>query len=111
MSFSGSRARLVDAVFARLGEDARWGIMPAPVRVRWRSEDQDAPFDRASEILRVNFIRVRRSEIAQPEIGDVVVLLDAAGVPTGDEFRVIADPQLSRNRVWVCEVEKRFQCA
>lgn len=110
MSFSGSRARLVDAVFARLGEDARWGIMAFPVRVRWRSQDEDAPFDRAVEIVQANFIRVRRSEVAQPEVGDVIALLDEAGEPTGEEFTVIAAPKLSRNRVWVCEVERRFQC-
>lgn len=107
MSFSEQRRQMVDAVFDALGEDARWGIMSSTVRVRWRSQDEESPFDRSVEIVQANFIRVRRSEVAQPEIGDVVVLLDDAGVPTGDEFRVIADPQLSRNRVWVCEVEMR----
>ena len=104
MSFSGPRGRLVDAVFARLGEDALWGEGVAAVRVRLAERDDVDDFDRLRQIVTVRFIRVRASEVAEPVVDDVVTMLDDAGEPDGRTFRLIADPRMTRNRVWLCEV-------
>lgn len=104
MSFAGPRRRLVDAVFARLGEDAYWGLLPDPVRVRWREEDAAPMYDRLAEIARLRFVMVRRSDVAVPAVDDVVELLDESGAPSGEKFRLIAEPQITRNGVWRCEV-------
>lgn len=105
MSFSGPRGRLVDAVFARLGEDALWNGAGLPVRVRLAERDDFERFDRAEQIVTVRYIRVRVREVAGPERHDTVVMLGEDGTPDGRTLRLIATPRLNRNRTWLCEVE------
>lgn len=102
MAFAELRGRVQGAVFARLGEDARWNSQPNPVRVRWREEDEVAGYGDGSQlILRGMVLKVRRSEVQSPSIADVAEL-----VADGRRFRIIADPVLNRNAVWECPVEE-----
>jgi hypothetical protein len=99
MSFAGSRKRMNDAIFARLGEDAAWLDIDDPVKVIPREEDQELIIRDAVEIRLARFLRVRKSEVPQPRPGDTVHLA------SGLVFEVIAEPRLRRFLVWVCEVK------
>jgi hypothetical protein len=96
---------MVDAVFARLGEDALWNGVGEPVRVRPAERDDFEQFDRAEQIVTVRFLRVRASEVAAPDQGDTVVMLDGDGAPDGRVFVLLAGPRQTRNRIWLCEVD------
>ena len=100
MSFAKPRERMNDAIFARLGEDATWSEIDAPVRVILREQDDEWQMDRAVQRVRVRFIRVRRAEIAQPCVGDDIYVeaYDAY-------YRVVTEPLLLRHLVWQCEVK------
>jgi hypothetical protein len=99
MSFTETRDRMNNAIFARLGEVADWTGIGSSVRVIEREQDEDIRFGQASQILRTKFLRVRRSEVPSPIIGDNVQLA------VGREYRVIAEPVLLRHLVWLCEVQ------
>ncbi len=106
MSFPEHRQALVDAVFDELGEDARWGDGDdAPVvRVRRAERDDDQAFGDFAGIVRARWLRVRRSEVADPAQGTLVRLVDTDGAPTGDQYRVSGEPLLGRNGVWTMPV-------
>lgn len=101
MSFAESRGRLMDAVFARFGEDAIWADQAEPVRVIPREEDTDARFADATQIVAAKFLRVRKSEVASPEREQLVALVN------GPTFKLIADPELDRRGVWRCQVSEQ----
>ena len=105
MTFSAAQSRLQQAVFDRLGEDAQWEGVAAPVRVRWREHDETHGFGQAVEQLTVRFLWVRRSEVPAAEEGQFVQILDAAGAPVPEgRLRVIGEPRCDRKGVWKCEV-------
>ena len=93
--FSEQRQALVDAAFAAFGDDASWSGFADPVRVRRLEYDDDARFGSVEAVVIVRFLRVRRSEVPNPAIGDEAVLVE-----TGDKFRVTGEPKLRRNGVW-----------
>lgn len=97
MAFPELRRRLVDTVFAQFGEDAAWTGRPGPVRVRFRTRDEDARFQEGQYISRITTIEVRSWEHPKPERGDIATL--AAG-----KFRVGGDPALDPRGVWICAV-------
>lgn len=99
MGFAGHRATLIDSVFDELGDPASWDG-GATVTIRRAEYDDDMDADRLNVIVRVAYLRVRKSEVALPVKGQIVTMLDAAGAPTGESFRVSGDPQLRRNAVW-----------
>lgn len=100
MSFAGARARMNDAIFARMGEDATWTGLADPVRVIPREQDEDVQFSRALVLQRVSFLRVRKSDVAAPAIGDEIGIASLSVT-----YRVVAEPVLQRHLVWICEVE------
>ncbi|AJP72270.1 head-tail joining protein [Sphingomonas hengshuiensis] len=100
MSFPELRAALVDSVFAELGEDARWSGVADPVRVRRKSADEDETIGRLGIIATSEVLRVRKSDVAAPAKGDLVDMLDDAGVETGEQLRVSGEPRILRNLVW-----------
>lgn len=100
MSFPELRALLVDGVFAELGEDARWSGVADPVRVRRKSADEDETIGRLGIIAATEVLRVRKSQVAAPAKGDVIDILDTAGVETGERLRVSGEPRIRRNLVW-----------
>ncbi len=99
MSFPLLVARQQDAVFRVLGEDATWSGIDDTVRVRFREADEEAGPQLGQFIAATLFIRVRKSEVAMPAIGDVVVLVDEAR-----PLKVISEPKLDRKGVWECGV-------
>lgn len=99
MSFAGRVARMQDAVFQTLGEDADWDGFPDPVRVRYREFDAVEGFGGSQVLVADRVIMVRRSEVPSPVGGDLVVL-----VASGRRFRVTGDPKIDRKGRWVCVV-------
>ncbi len=99
MSFAPIRTRLVDAVFARLGEAATWTGVDGPVQVRPTEREEAADFGQSRDVVLINLIRVRRSEVPAAAIGQAVTLAD-----DGRVFTVMAEPILTRNAVWICQV-------
>ena len=105
MSFAEAQARLQQAVFDRLGEDATWTGVDAPVRVIRREYDEEGRFDVAVQVPTVRRLRVRKSEVPVPADGDEAQILDALGEPVdGAFYRVAGEPQLDRKGVWTCPV-------
>jgi hypothetical protein len=105
VSFAGPQGRLQESVFARLGEDAAWEGLALPVKVIRREEDVEVGLGEAGEIVTARTWKVRRSEVAAPERGQAVQLLDAQGLPDPlGLFRVISDPKLDRKGRWNFDV-------
>lgn len=97
--------RQQDAIFRVHGVDATWGGVSGTVRVIPREADEEMRLDRGTLIELGGSIRVRKSEVPTPSIGDDVQLLDADGNPVGDGvFTVTGEPQLDRRAVWHCPV-------
>jgi hypothetical protein len=104
MSFTQAIARQQDAIFDRLGEDADWDGVGV-VRVRRREADEDLHFDRGAIVETGHTIKVRKSQVDAPAIGQVVQILDDNGDPLPDAmFEVSGEPKLDRRRVWTCPV-------
>jgi hypothetical protein len=89
------------AIFDRLGDDATWQGITGTVRVRLRESDEDLRLDYGELIARGHLIKVRKSEVAAPAVGQAVQLLDDDGgdVPDG-AFVVSGEPKLDRRDVW-----------
>jgi hypothetical protein len=106
VSFAGLQGRLQESVFARLGEDADWEGIALPVRILRREEDVEVALGDAGEIVTARTWKVRRSEVAAPEQGQAVQLLDpATGLPDPlGLFRIITDPKLDRKGRWSFDV-------
>jgi hypothetical protein len=107
MPFGASQARLQQAVFDRLGEDAAWsGSVTATVRVRRRDADEEVGFVHGTALVDGHRIKVRKSEVPAPVEGDRVQILDEAGAPVdGALYAVAGEPKLDRKGVWTCLVE------
>lgn len=106
MSQSARNSRILDAAFLAFGEDAAWEGVPERVRVRRREEDEPAPLTYASAIVTGRRIRVRKSEVPEPVVGQTIQIVDEAGEPvTNGAFVVSGDPSLDRKGVWTCPVE------
>lgn len=101
MGFPEHRRALTDAAFATFGEDAAWDGIEAPVRVRFRTEDEEGGFSQSRFITRTLMMRVRSWEVAEPDDGQAVVL--AAG-PHAGRYVVSGEPQLDGKGVWSCPV-------
>lgn len=99
MSFAGAVERQQSAVFRTLGEDATWPGVTDPVRVRFAERDDLAGWGESRAVQRTRFVRVRQSEVSQPEEGQVLTR-----VLTGEQLRVFGEPTLDRKRVWLCQV-------
>lgn len=100
MGFAGYRGRMNEAIFRVLGEPASWTDVDGPVLVIERQQDADVQLGQSTLLQRVQFLRVRRSDVADPKIDDLCAI-----AAIDSTFRVIADPVLQRHRVWLCEVE------
>lgn len=99
MSFAASRDRLQTAIFDRLGEDASWTGQAEPVRVRFVEADTEMGFGEARLIASAMAIRVRRSQVDAPQVGDEVGL-----IASGRTLRLSQEAQVDRNGVWECPV-------
>lgn len=106
MSFAKAAARLQEAVFGRLGEDAAWEGVAGTVRVRRIEADDQVDFERGAVVATGRSIRVRRFEVPSPREGQIVQVLDEAGaaVPEG-RLAVSGEPVLDRKGIWTCAVE------
>jgi hypothetical protein len=103
MSFPSALARQQQAIFQRLGEDADWD--GAVVRIIRRSDDERLQLERGQLVEPGNTIRVRRADVANPAIGQIVQVLDDAGNALADaRFAVSGEPLLNRHGAWVCQV-------
>ncbi len=101
MSFPAARHRMVDAIFARLGEDAGWSGLADPVRVILREQNDDVQMGDGPIRVDARFIRVRRFEVTTPALGDHVEPVESGGI-----YKIIAEPMLDRRGIWRCEVAK-----
>lgn len=105
MTFAESVARLQEAVFRTLGEDAEWEGVAGTVRVRRHEADEELRLDRGSLVEAGAVIKVRKSEVAAPAQGQSVQILDEAGDPvSGALYSVAGEPMLDRKDVWTCRV-------
>lgn len=98
------RVRQLASLYATFGDAATWsaagGGPAASVTVRWRDGDGEAAFGSSAVLAPKQFVRVRSSEVAEPQRGDLVEIEE-----TGQVLKVIADPALERNGgEWSCEV-------
>lgn len=73
--------------------------MPDFVTVIARNEDEEAGVDDPRIVMTTRFIRVRRSEVAEPAPGDVIEPQESGG-----RFRVKGSPRIDRKGIWRCEV-------
>jgi hypothetical protein len=93
------------AIFDVLGEDADWeneGI----VRVKRREADESIRTDYSELVGPGLTIKVRKSDVAAPAVGQSVQILDAIGDPvSGALFEVAGEPMLDRRGVWTCPVK------
>lgn len=95
MSLSALMDKQQEAVFRSLGLEASWEGITDPVRVILRDDD-------AILGVTVNdrtFIRVRQSEVANPQRGHRVDLTD------GRSFSLTGTPLLDRKKNWRCEAK------
>lgn len=99
MSFAEAVVRQQDAVFRHLGEDATWSGVADPVRIRVAEKDEEASWRESQAVVRVRYVKVRKSEIAAPVAGQVLVR-----TKTLESFRVIETPTLDLKGVWLCKV-------
>lgn len=98
-------ARQQAAIFDVLGEDAQWTGITDPVRVKRNEADETIRADYSELIGTGRTIKVRKSEVAAPVVGDQVQILDANGDPVaGALFEVAGEPMLDRRGVWTCPV-------
>jgi hypothetical protein len=100
VSFAEAVERQQEAVFRHLGEDATWSGVADPVRIRRAERDDLTGWEEGRVVIRTNFVRVRRSEVAEPAAGDIVT--PELG---GEVFTVIETPTLARKGVWLCAVK------
>lgn len=99
MSFPRARERLQGAIFSRLGEDATWNGTGDVVRVRFAEKDEMASLGDSDILLAGLALRVSRSQVEAPKVGDVVKLSDS-----GRELRLIGEARLDANAVWTAPV-------
>jgi hypothetical protein len=102
VSFAEVVERQQDAVFRRLGEDATWSGIADPVRIRFAERDDSLAWSEGRTVALVRFVRVRRSEVASPAIGDVIVRTEQGG----QQLEVIETPTLDRKGVWLMGVKE-----
>lgn len=99
-----AQARLQDSVFARLGENASWTGVTGAVRVCRREYDEALRLERSTVIETGVTIRVRKSEVPAPAIGNQVQMLDDDGnAIAGDLYAINGRPKLDRKGVWHCQ--------
>lgn len=101
MGFPEHRRALTDAAFATFGEDAVWEGLDLPVRVRFRTEDEEGGFSQSRFVTRALMLRVRSWEVEQPDEGQQVML--ATG-PHASTYAVSGEPRLDAKGVWSCPV-------
>ena len=102
MSFAGVVTRQQAAVFRTLGEDAAWTGIAGPVRIRLAERDDLNGWGDGQAVVRVRFVRVRKTEVAAPVAGQIVTRA-LTGSPL---LKVIGVPRLDRKGVWTCEVKE-----
>lgn len=103
MNFPQAKARLEQAVFDRLGEDATWEGTADPVRIRCFVADEELRLGSGVVIQTGVTIKVRKSEVAAPQQDQQVQVLDESGSPLADGLFVVnGEPQLDRKGVWRC---------
>lgn len=93
MSVTGLEDRALASIYSRLGHVAQWEGVADPVRVILRDRDEQFGETVSDNIT----IRVRKSEVVQPESGDDVTLEDERA------YQIIGTPLLNRKREWECE--------
>lgn len=98
-SFAERVARMQDAVFQTLGEDASWTGVDQTVRVRHRTMDDVEGFGGGQVLVTSEVIMARRSEVPSPAVDDIVTL-----AKSGLQYRVTAKPKVDRKGRWVCVV-------
>lgn len=91
------------AIFRVLGEDAQWEGVASTVRVIRREADQVIHADYSELVGTGRTLKVRKSDVPSPAVGNQVQVLDADGDPVADAlFEVNGEPQLDRRGVWTC---------
>lgn len=97
--------RQQDAIFRVHGKDAAWDGVSATVRVKLNEADETIRGDYSELVGTGRTVKVRKSEVTAPAVGDQVQILDDSGDPVADSlFEVAGEPMLDRRGVWTCPV-------
>lgn len=102
MGFSELREALTNRAFETFGDPAEWSGVGHTVMIRPKGRDEDDRFGQVRVVTRSTIIRVRRSEVPQPEVGDVVAI--AVGRLVG-RYVVRRGSMLDDKGVWDCPVD------
>lgn len=100
MGFSERREALTDLAFATFGDPATWG--DKPVTIRPKQSEEDDGYGSVRVVSTSTIIRVRKSEIAEPKVGDVVVV---PGGRLAGSYTVRRGAMLDDKGVWDCPMD------
>ena len=100
---SARRSRLMASLYGTYGEAATWqpqgGGSALAVAVRRTGGEDVIGFGDSQAIVSIGELRVRRTEIAAPEAGATVTILE-----TGEVFKIASEPRLTKTGMeWLCE--------
>lgn len=100
MGFSERREALTDIAFATFGDPATWG--DKPVTIRPKQGEEDDGYGSVRVVSTSTIIRVRKSEIAEPKVGEVVVV---PGGRLAGSYTVRRGAMLDDKGVWDCPMD------
>ncbi len=100
MGFSERREALTDIAFATFGDPATWD--GKPVTIRPKQGEEDDGFGSVRVVTTSTIIRVRKSEITEPKVGDIVAV---PGGRLAGSYTVRRVAMLDTKGVWDCPVE------
>ena len=100
MGFSERREAITDLAFATFGDPAIWG--DKPVTIRPKQGEEDDGFGSVRVVSTSTIIRVRKSEIAEPSVGEIVTIPEGR---LAGRYTVRRGALLDTKGVWDCPVE------
>jgi hypothetical protein len=100
MGFSERREALTDVAFATFGDPATWD--GKPVTIRPKQGEEDDGFGSIRVVTTSTILRVRKLEITEPKVGDIVVV---PGGRLAGRYTVRRGAMLDTKGVWDCPVE------
>ena len=100
MGFSERREALTDVAFATFGDPATWD--GKSVTIRSKQGEEDDGYGSIRVVTTSTIIRVRKSEIPEPKVGDIVVV---PGGRLAGRYAVGRGAMLDDRGVWDCPME------
>lgn len=102
------RARLLAVLYEQFGEPADWtpvaGGSAVRVTIRRKGGDMSFGLGQAEVLAPRTGLKVRASEVAHPEEGDQVVILDPVTLQPVESFVLAAEPmRVKAGYEWMCD--------